>query len=150
MQQKKVVILGALVNDFATFLAKTCSYRQFSRLLPLSPVRDSSPAALVHVGVPIQGLLCSTRCGLAAFSDWWVATNSELMAAQPSTYWSLEQVPLRWRSWLDYPDSGGGSFTDDCPLFSEERRYLSPPPVAFLVSMGWRSVGDLRGISGRD
>ena len=72
------------------------------------------------------------------------------MAAQPSTFWSLDKFPLRRRFWIDYPDLGRGSFSDDCFLFSEKRRFLIPRPVAFHSPSAGGSVGDPRGISGSD
>ena len=64
-------------GELKTFLAKTCLYQQCFRQPPLLPVEDSSPAVLVHIGVPIQGLLRPARSGFAVLSDWWLATNSE-------------------------------------------------------------------------
>ena len=72
------------------------------------------------------------------------------MAAQPSTFLSLDKFPLRRRFWIDCPDLGRGSFSDDCFFFSEKRRFLIPRPVAFHSPSAGGSVGDPRGISGSD
>ena len=112
-----------------SFLTKTCSYQQFFRQPPFSPIRDSSPAMLVHIGAPIAGLLRSIPNGLAVFHDWRLTNNQEWMLEQPNSFWDLSQLPLEWGFWTHVPDLGGEAFSHDGFPLEERRRFLIPPPL---------------------
>ena len=113
-----------------SFLTKTCSYQQFFRQPPCSPIRDPPPAMLVHIGAPIAGMLRSIPNGLAVFHDWWLTNNQEWMLEQPSSFWDLSQLPLEWGFWTHVPDLGGEAFSHDGFPLEERRRFLIPPPLA--------------------